>query len=203
MALVALLCLMAPASSLPPAPVQAKVIHPEIVKRQHMMTFQSDFLSIDKFRAFTAHEHAPPTVKNVHSLSRPSKTSRPSEKNRRSERPVSKPKVSASQWMAMTATWYDAYEGINGTGNGITASGAPVQTGVTIAVDPNVIPLGSIVEVKFPDGTDHMYKAEDVGGAIKGNRIDIYDPSPQYCYQHGIQHVMVRIWYAQARGKAA
>lgn len=197
MALVALLCLMAPASLLPPAPVQAKVIHPEIGKRQHVMTFQSDVLSVDKFRAFTAYEHAPPTVQNVHSFSRPS------EKSRRSERFVSKPKVSASRWMAMTATWYDAHEGINGTGNGITASGAPVQTGVTIAVDPNVIPLGSIVEVKFPDGTDHMYKAEDVGGAIKGNRIDIYDPSAQYCYQHGLEHVMVRIWYAQARGKAA
>ena len=39
----------------------------------------------------------------------------------------------------------------------------------TIAVDPNVIPLGSKVLI---DGT--IYTAEDVGGAIKGNIIDIW-----------------------------
>ncbi|QSO50744.1 3D domain-containing protein [Alicyclobacillus curvatus] len=203
MALVALLCLMAPSSSLPPAPVQARAIHPEIVKRQHVMTFQSDFLSFDKVRSLTAQKHAPPalgttsetsignTLESVHPLSG------------RSVNSVPKLQVSVSRWMSMTATWYDGHQGINGTGDGITASGAPVQSGVTIAVDPNVIPLGSIVEVQFPDGTDHMYKAEDVGGAIRGNRIDIYDPSQQDCYQHGIQHVMVRIWHAQTQGKAA
>lgn len=116
----------------------------------------------------------------------------------RSEGSVPQVQTAVSQWQSMTATWYDGTQGINGTGDGITASGARVQAGVTIAVDPKVIPLGSIVEVKFSNGTSHLYKAEDVGGAIKGNRIDIYDPSPQDCYQHGIQHVLIRIWHVKS-----
>ncbi|MFR5613204.1 MAG: 3D domain-containing protein [[Clostridium] innocuum] len=46
--------------------------------------------------------------------------------------------------------------------------------GHTIAVDPDVIPLGSKVLI---DG--HVYVAEDVGGAVKGNVIDIYSSSPR------------------------
>ncbi|MFR1857426.1 3D domain-containing protein [[Clostridium] innocuum] len=43
-----------------------------------------------------------------------------------------------------------------------------------MAVDPDVIPLGSKVLI---DG--HVYVAEDVGGAVKGNVIDIYSSSPR------------------------
>lgn len=46
--------------------------------------------------------------------------------------------------------------------------------GRTIAVDPEVIPLGSEVLI---DG--QVYIAEDVGGAIKGQKIDIYCNSHQ------------------------
>lgn len=49
-----------------------------------------------------------------------------------------------------------------------TATGTEVTPGRTIAVDPSVIPLGSHVII---DG--HEYIAEDTGGAINGNRIDI------------------------------
>jgi len=48
-----------------------------------------------------------------------------------------------------------------------------------IAVDPNVIPLGSIVRLtseSYPD-INGIYLAADTGGAIKGNRIDIFEPS--------------------------
>lgn len=50
-----------------------------------------------------------------------------------------------------------------------TATGTTPTAGRTIAVDPNVIPYGSEVII---DG--HSYIAEDCGGAIKGNRIDLF-----------------------------
>lgn len=43
------------------------------------------------------------------------------------------------------------------------------QAGRTIAVDPDIIPLGSTVKIEGQE-----YVAEDTGGAIKGNRIDIF-----------------------------
>jgi uncharacterized protein YabE (DUF348 family)/3D (Asp-Asp-Asp) domain-containing protein len=53
---------------------------------------------------------------------------------------------------------------------GITASGTRVQEGRTIAVDPNVIPLGSWVYIEGYG----FRRAEDTGSAIKNNIIDIY-----------------------------
>ena len=55
--------------------------------------------------------------------------------------------------------------------NGKTASGTTCHTGniTTCAVDPRVIPMGTIIEV---DGK--LYRAEDTGSAVKGNHIDIY-----------------------------
>ena len=64
-----------------------------------------------------------------------------------------------------------------------TATGTRPLEGRTIAVDRNVIPLHSKVYIKsdYP-GITGEYIAEDVGGAIKGNRIDIYfnDIPPQF-----------------------
>lgn len=65
---------------------------------------------------------------------------------------------------------------------GVTASGAKVEEGVTIAVDPTVIPLGEKVII---DG--HQYLATDTGGSIKGNRIDIYMADHNECLQMGVQ----------------
>lgn len=53
--------------------------------------------------------------------------------------------------------------------DGITASGVYAQADHTVAVDPEVIPLGSWVVIG-----DVWYRAEDTGGAIVGNRIDIF-----------------------------
>lgn len=76
---------------------------------------------------------------------------------------------------ACTVSHYccEKYAHICGTGNGITASGAPVQAGVSVAVDPKVIPLGSTVYVDYGDGVIHTYIAQDTGGAVKGNHIDV------------------------------
>lgn len=65
--------------------------------------------------------------------------------------------------------------------DGITASGLPAEPGI-IAVDPNVIPLGSYVMI---DGVE--YFAADTGGAIKGNRIDVFCEDHQSALEYGVQ----------------
>ncbi len=52
---------------------------------------------------------------------------------------------------------------------GLTATGVVAAQGETIAVDPSVIPYGTRVIVN-----GHIFIAQDCGGAIKGNRIDIF-----------------------------
>ena len=60
---------------------------------------------------------------------------------------------------------------------GTTALGVAPTANWTIAVDPNVIPLGSIVII---DGKE--YRAEDTGGAINQNKIDMFMSSHSECY---------------------
>lgn len=56
-----------------------------------------------------------------------------------------------------------------------------------MAVDPSVIPLGSLVYIAGIG----LRKAEDTGGAIKGARIDIYMEDPAEALQFGVQPVRV------------
>lgn len=67
-----------------------------------------------------------------------------------------------------------------------TASGAIAQAGTTIAVDPSVIPYGSEVKIN-----DHTYIAQDTGGAITGNRIDIYFDDHQKALEFGRRQAKV------------
>lgn len=66
----------------------------------------------------------------------------------------------------------------------ITASGTTATEGRTIGVNPKVIPYGTEVYI---DGLG-WYTAEDTGGAIKGNKIDVYMESHQECLQMGKQY---------------
>ena len=72
-----------------------------------------------------------------------------------------------------TITHYDCCVSCCGKTDGITASGVQATPGVTVAVDPDVIPLGSDVLVDYGDGEIHYYRADDVGGSVKGNHIDL------------------------------
>lgn len=88
----------------------------------------------------------------------------------------------------MTVTAYCPCEKCCGAySNGYTATGAKATQGVTIATDPDVIPLGTEVEI---DG--HIYIAQDVGGAISGNRIDLYFDSHEDALQWGVREKTVR-----------
>ena len=61
--------------------------------------------------------------------------------------------------------------------DGFALYGQSREEAMTIAVDPNVIPLGSRVRVTFDEPFSYMsgeYIAHDTGGAINGNIIDVY-----------------------------
>lgn len=64
----------------------------------------------------------------------------------------------------------------------ITASGVMATEGITIAADTNILPFGTKVII---DG--NVYTVQDRGGAIKGNRIDVYFESHQKALEHGIK----------------
>ena len=70
-------------------------------------------------------------------------------------------------------THYDVCVECCGKDDGITASGVQAAPYVTVAVDPKVIPLGADVLVDYGDGEIHYYRADDVGGAVKGSHIDL------------------------------
>lgn len=62
-----------------------------------------------------------------------------------------------------------------------------------IAVDPNVIPLYSLVEIEGPGGVSGTYQALDTGGDIKGNRIDILMSTYGKAVAFGREQIKVRI----------
>lgn len=91
--------------------------------------------------------------------------------------------------MIVTATAYtaecDGCSGITFTGVNLLND----RQKKVIAVDPNVIPLGSRV---FVEGYGFA-TAEDIGSAIKGNRIDIHVPTKKEAYDWGVREVVITI----------
>ncbi|MBM7570625.1 3D domain-containing protein [Aquibacillus albus] len=96
---------------------------------------------------------------------------------------------SSSKTMTMTATAYtaecDGCSGITYTGINLLED----RNKKVIAVDPNVIPLGSEVYV---EGYGRAI-AGDIGGAIKGNRIDIHVPTKREAFAWGVRRVEVEV----------
>ncbi|CAM4002659.1 LysM peptidoglycan-binding domain-containing protein [Mesobacillus thioparans] len=99
-----------------------------------------------------------------------------------------KPSAATNQ-ITVEATAYTA----NCAGcSGITKTGVNLKTNPNakvIAVDPSVIPLGSKVYV---EGYGYA-TAEDTGGAIKGNRIDVFIPTQDGAVDWGRKQVKVTI----------
>ena len=91
--------------------------------------------------------------------------------------------------MTVTATAYTAYcTGCSGTTTiGIDLRANPNQR--VIAVDPRVIPLGSKVWV---EGYGEAI-AGDTGGAIKGNKIDVFIPSQESAMAWGVKTVKIKM----------
>lgn len=106
--------------------------------------------------------------------------------------------VNYSKRYRMKATAYTASYGDTGkspgeSGYGITASGTRVRRNTggysTVAVDPRVIPLGTKLYI---EGYGYAV-AEDTGGAIKGNTIDLYFDSSSQVSTWGVRYVDVYI----------
>lgn len=99
-------------------------------------------------------------------------------------------------WLTVEATAYTAF--CDSGCIGVTRTGYDVSNTIyyegmrVIAIDPNVIPLHSILEVKT-DTETYTAIALDTGGAIKGNRIDILMDTKNEAYQFGRQNAEVRI----------
>lgn len=88
--------------------------------------------------------------------------------------------VTSKKTLSVTSTAY--------SGGGLTFTGRPVcynPNGIsTISVDPGTIPLGSLVYVQGYG----VAIAADIGGAIKGNKIDVYFNSSATAKQWGIKY---------------
>ena len=107
--------------------------------------------------------------------------------------------VRYSKIMNMRATAYtnsfvDCGKNPGDHGYGITYSGLTAREGI-IAVDPDVIPLGTKVYVEVPGSApDYGFAvAGDVGGAIKGSLIDLFFDTSDQVAHWGAQKVVVYI----------
>ena len=80
-------------------------------------------------------------------------------------------------------TAYDACILCCGKTDGITATNTKCFPGRTIAVDPDVIPYGSKVLIG-----GYVFVAEDCGGKVKGNHIDLYMETHEIAKQFGQRH---------------
>ena len=93
-----------------------------------------------------------------------------------------------SRVITANATAYTAKDGAR------TASGRVASVGC-VAVDPKVIPMGSKLYITTPNG-NIVYGtavAADTGGAIKGNKVDLYYNTYNECIQFGRRNVTVYV----------
>ena len=121
-----------------------------------------------------------------------------------SEKPVEEPEnerieaallASAHRLDDVTVTHYDCCVECCGKTDGITASGVRATPGVTVAVDPAVIPLGADVLVDYGDGEICYYRADDTGSGVVGNHIDLCVADHQTAVQLGRRTATV--WWCE------
>lgn len=104
--------------------------------------------------------------------------------------------ASAHRLDDVTVTHYDCCVECCGKADGITASGVRATPGVTVAVDPDVIPLGADVLVDYGDGEICYYRADDTGSGVVGNHIDLCVADHQTAVQLGRRTATV--WWVSA-----
>ena len=97
-----------------------------------------------------------------------------------SDKDPAKNTISYKKRYTMKATAY--------SGGGLCANGKRCKVG-RVAVDPDVIPLGTWLYVKGYG----FCQACDTGGAIQGNRIDLYYNSESQCNRYGVRYTKVYV----------
>ena len=91
--------------------------------------------------------------------------------------------------MEVEATAYWTHDPVDASGHGIAYDGTPAVAYKTIAVDPKVIPLQSMVYVP----SFGWLRANDTGNAIKGPIIDIAMPSREAAFKWGRRKILVKV----------
>jgi cystine transport system substrate-binding protein len=126
--------------------------------------------------AATARRHS--NVRTIAALESEAGTLAAAAGSQRTSRPA--PPVAGGGTMTVTATGYSL--------TGRTATGVPVGYGI-VAVDPNVIPLGTRMSV--PGYGEAV--AADTGGAITGARIDLWFPTTAEALAWGTRTVTITL----------
>lgn len=75
-----------------------------------------------------------------------------------------------------------------------TRTGTVPTPGRTCAVDPRVIPLGSEVTILYSDGSYQTLIAEDTGGSIRANRIDVVVSTHEDALRRGVAEATRVYW---------
>ena len=109
--------------------------------------------------------------------------------------PIPEPEQQEEEWITVEATAYTAF--CNSGCIGITYNGTDVRNTIyhpsghrIIAADLNVLPNGALVEI---EGFDELFVVDDIGGAIKGNMIDILMKTTDEANAWGRRNVKIRI----------
>lgn len=76
---------------------------------------------------------------------------------------------------------------------GITTSGRPAEPYISIAADPYLIPLGSVVYLDFGDGELLEVRADDTGSGVSGAHIDLCVSSHAEANQLGVKTATVYV----------
>jgi len=141
-----------------------------------------------KESAPAAKESAPTTKESVPAA----KESAPATKESAPTTKESESKTNDSAGLKVITMEASAYTASCKGCTGITATGINLKENPNtkvISVDPSVIPLGSKVNVEGYG----VAIAGDTGGAIKGNRIDVFIPNKQDAINFGRKQVKVTI----------
>lgn len=93
--------------------------------------------------------------------------------------------------MKVVATAYCPCSKCCGKSDGITATGVKAKANHTIAADPSVLPYGTEILTSLGE-----FVVEDCGGAIKGNKIDIFFNDHQEAVEFGVKELT--IWVKEA-----
>ena len=92
-------------------------------------------------------------------------------------------------------TYYCSCESCCGAGGGrVTASGTTPKVGRTVAVNPSQIPFGTKLRIGKKN-----YVAEDSGGGVGSNHIDIFVSSHSEALDKGVQYK--KVWVTKTKYK--
>jgi 3D (Asp-Asp-Asp) domain-containing protein len=93
--------------------------------------------------------------------------------------------IGRTHWLHFVATAYSV--------SGETASQTITEEGRTLAADPSVLPIGTVVEVRDAGPYSGQYVVQDTGEKIVGHKIDIYIAKTGEALQFGKRNVRVRV----------